>query len=281
MRLQITQQSQEWHDLRQIKIGSSDAASIMGLGFDTPYKCWKNKVFNLKTPVNKPMQQGIELEPIARSHVEQSLGISLEPAVFISDEHPFMMASLDCYNDDKKLIIEIKCSAKMLELARQGIIPEYYMIQCQHQLATLGLDSMKYAAFFDNQVELIDINRDEKFIKLLIQEEAKFNEFLSNKTHPPYSEDDYIEQTSFDWELLAQEWIEVNDQVRLWKKKEEDCRQRIIDMCNQRNAEGANLRVTKVVTQGRVDYESIPELLNVDKEPYRKTSTISFRLTKI
>ena len=64
-RLNIEQDSPEWHELRNCSIGASDCPSIMGVGYDTPKNLWKQKL-GAKKFQSDAMKEGKELEPQLR-----------------------------------------------------------------------------------------------------------------------------------------------------------------------------------------------------------------------
>lgn len=136
--IQLEQGSPEWLSYRQGKVMATCTPVILGSNpFKTKLELWEEKL-NLRPgpELNDAMKRGTELEPIARMVVEEMLGMEFTPCVYESDEHKWMASSLDGLSDCGKYIIELKCptNPKLHFNNKEGIIPEYYLDQMQHQL---------------------------------------------------------------------------------------------------------------------------------------------------
>lgn len=124
---------------RSTKIGSSDVPIILGNSpFKTPYGLWLEKTGrasnNFKTTIN--IELGKKYEDTVRSSLELKLGVDFAPVIMQSDLHPFMMASLDGYNEENKIVLEIKSVLGLptWESAVAGKVSDSYIDQVQHQL---------------------------------------------------------------------------------------------------------------------------------------------------
>lgn len=182
----VEQGSSAWLELRQTKITATDTATIMGLNpFKTRQELWLQKL-GLKDPepLNDKMLEGQILEEKARIYINEYLETDFKPVVLLSNSHAFMMASLDGM-DSKGKILEIKCGAKSYKQILEGYIPEYYIAQMQKQMYVADASYCRYLCYRSNtQWKELYIDRDEDFIKCMIQQECIFNDCVVNFVDP-------------------------------------------------------------------------------------------------
>src|SRR5690606_6618123 len=161
----MKQNTPEWLEMRKKFVGASDAPIIMGVSpWMTPYKLGTQKL-SLDPEVKKTtrMQRGLALEDAARQWSYKQTGILVLPEVVFSDEHDFMMASLDGLDSTKECALEIKCPDPEGDdhaLALMGMVPEKYYPQLQHQMIVLKLEKMFYLSFDGKEGALIEVQRD-------------------------------------------------------------------------------------------------------------------------
>ena len=276
----IQQNTPEWLEMRKSKVGASDAPIILGVSpWKTPFQLWEEKL-GLSAPpqMNNAMRRGHELEPIARQAYIDHTGNYVEPSVEFHQEHKWMMASLDGVTPDKSIAVEIKCPGKVDHaLAAQGEIPQKYFAQLQHQLAVLNLNNLHYFSYKDGEYHLIDVPRDEKYIKKMIEKEQKFWDCLQNFDPPALIEKDFFVREDKEWSTLALEWNNNNQILKEAKEKEKILRESLIQLSKNKNTRGCGIRVQKIIRNGAIDYGSIPEIQGVHLEKYRKPSTVSWR----
>ena len=173
----MKQNTPEWLEARKDHLGASDAPVVMGVSpWTTIYQLWEEKA-RLREPKKKTksMDRGIELEPIAREEFIKMTGIFVEPEVLFHAENKFMMASLDGLSQDKKYALEIKYPGeKDHAIALKNMIPEHYFPQLQHQLEVCGLEMIFYFSFNGSSGKIVEVHRDDAYIKNLIEEEKSF-----------------------------------------------------------------------------------------------------------
>lgn len=140
----MDQGSDNWLEWRNKGIGSSDAPSIMGVGYRTPYQVYLEKIGETKT-VNDPgkdwiFEKGHKVEKQARALLEiQYGGVEFRPGLIQMIDYPFLRASMDGANfvyeggvgKEFKLVSKAEFDA--------GICPERYFPQIQHQYMVSGL----------------------------------------------------------------------------------------------------------------------------------------------
>lgn len=273
------QGTKEWLNLRKTKITATDACVIMGAShWKTKIQLYREKLDQeTNTFTNEAMQRGIDLEPIARGLFEIKTGLLMHPKVIIKG---FTMASLDGINDLGNCILEIKCpGTKDHAVAVSGKVPDHYYPQLQHQMYVCDVQMGYYFSFDGADGVIVEVNRDDKYIEKMIQEEYKFYQCLMDKIPPEPSEGDYIERSDNIWERCASRWRSINDSIKELEKEEEEIRKQLIFLSGESNTKGAGISLCQVQRKGNVDYAKIPELKGINLDKYRKSSINSWRIT--
>lgn len=198
-----------------------------------------------------------------------------------------MFASLDGINMDGE-ILEIKCPYKPEDpksdhqLALQGKIPEKYYPQLQHQLEVAGAKKGYYYSFDGENGVLVPFERDEGFIKELIEKEKDFWECVKKLTPPKLTEKDYRVIDEEEPCKKAEKVIALRKVIEVAKKELNPLEDELKNSyARDMSAIIGKLKITRYVKKGCVDYPSIPELKGVDLESYRKAAIIGFRLSEI
>jgi len=187
----------EWEAARKEGIGASDAPIILGL---SPWKT-KQQLFEEKTSETSlkptfPMMWGKKWEATALSIFVENTGFKVEyetEACFVwSKERPWQFATFDALIDDGSFV-EIKCplSAKSHQIAVSGNVPEHYMAQMQHQFCLRDCEKAYYFSLFIDRAnefkydaQILEVYRDEAYIKRIIEEEEIFLDHLISNTCP-------------------------------------------------------------------------------------------------
>ena len=266
---------------RKNYLGASDAPIIMGVSpWRTPYQLWEDKLgLAPDQKDNYAMKRGRELEPVAREAYSVYTGNMVEPKQVFHKDISYMMANMDGITDDHSAAVEIKCPGKTdHNLAKDGIVPEKYRPQLQHQLAVIGLNELHYFSYLDGDIALVEVGRDEGYIKRLLLEEKKFWSCVQNLTPPSMTDRDYTERTDSSWANAAAEWALVQKQLEDLKVREKQYRDTLIQLSEDKNSIGHGVRIQKIVRKGTVDYKSVPQLEGVDLEKYRKEPVESWRI---
>ena len=278
----MEQRTEEWLEFRKSKIGSSDAPIIMGVSpWKTPLQLWEEKCHSpSNVQINAEMIRGNELEPEALAKFEELTGYLMSPKVLTHESIHWMIASLDGMDIDGKAIVEIKCPGKVdHECAMDGQIPDKYVPQLQHQMEVSGLQKIYYFSYFVTSWKIIEVYKNDDYIKNLLKKEEQFFEFITKKESPPLSEKDFKEIDCEDWNRFSERWILLDKSMEEIEKEREEIKKSLIHLASNSNAKGNGLSVTKVVRKGNVDYQSIPQLKEVDLEKHRKPSTEIWRIS--
>lgn len=204
----MEQRSSAWHQWRGKGIGSSDAPIIMGLTkFSTPRKLWRLKKglmpADAGTFSNPAIARGVKYEPKARALYELKYDMPMSEALFESPVYPFLRASLDGFNHEHEIVLEIKVPSKeVFEQAKDGQVDEYYIWQLEHQLLVTG---GKEAHFYCVQVNeateqviddaLVIYKSDQARRAQLVDKELEFWNMLQNDIEPPLTDDDALERS--------------------------------------------------------------------------------------
>lgn len=274
--IDVEQGSQQWLSLRKNYIGGSDAPVVMGSSpWKTPYQLWSEKMGLSETPQNDAMRRGLELEPIARQRFIEEIQYPVSSAVALHDSIPFMMASFDGVSPGGEIVVEIKCPGREdHEKAMDGIIPEKYIPQLQHQMEVAGISGMFYFSYNERSCKILEINRDDIYIKGMIEKERDFWDCMQNLEAPELIDRDYIKREDEEWMQLATEWLEISK----IEERKEQVRKRLIQISGKMNSMGAGIKLSKIPRKGTVDYKLIPELNGLDLEKYRKPTIETFRI---
>lgn len=272
--IDIEQNTQEWLNFRRDHIGASDCASIMG---DNPFKSrmqlWEDKYAVCKPSpyTSKWAQRGHDLEPIAREKINKIAGVTYIPRVAISSDIEWQSASFDGINETVKEIIEIKCPGpKTWDKISKGEIPRQYEWQIQHQLCVSNYDVAGlfiYNGDTDASI-LVEYRRDEEMITRLLAAETKFYEQNMLRWHPPGPIKNKP-TLRLDMEDLLKEAYETQQDMLCSKKKLEDLKEQIKNLCANESVESAYYKFVKTSRKGAVDYSKIPSLEKGDLEKYR------------
>lgn len=276
----LEQNTQEWLDYRRTRIGASDAAIIMGLSpWSTPYDLYQDKVNGVQKKQTWAMNKGKELEPLARELFEKMMFISVKPKVVQHDKFDWMMASLDGLSDDGQTLVEIKCPSSISSHVKAcaGEIPDHYKAQMQHQMCVAGLDRMIYFSYFDGEGELVELERDEEFIKKMIAEEKKFMQCIKNQTPPDQTgKEDYVLEMSEELIALTDKYREIDIALKLLTEDKEITRERMIELAAERNVKCNGISISKKKTEGRLDFKSMPWGFKEEVEKFRLPASQSW-----
>src|SRR5882762_4567988 len=180
--LNLEQGSSDWLRWREGGLGSSDAPVILGVSpWVTPKELFERKL-KIRAPqrTNSSMQRGKDFEPIVRKIYENLFGYSVEPICGVHDSIPWLKVSLDGWNQEKKIAVEIKVPSKTDHLcALSRKIPEKYIPQCNHQLLVSEARMLHYVSYnphFTKEQELAIVKHlpVEEDLGLLLEAEKEF-----------------------------------------------------------------------------------------------------------
>lgn len=280
--VELEQGSEEWLSWRKTVITATDCPAILGSSpWSTAYKCWERKLGMVpEQKSNEAMERGKRLEPEAREQFIQRFGINISPQVVESSEYDFLGASLDGISDDKEVIVEIKCGGYNLHsMALQGIIPDYYMHQMQHQLLVTGAKKCFYYSYDGKDGKCLEVSKDEAFLDKFLPKAREFWRCIAFNEAPELQPADFKDMNQDrNWKSYAASYNEISEKIKELEERKKDLRNKLIELCCDTSCRSSELQVIKMNIKGLVDYSQIPELKNVDLDKYRKSSTCTWKI---
>ena len=188
----------DWLEVRRTGIGGSDAAAAVGLSpFKSQTELWLEKTgrgADLPKPdpndTTEPIYWGTLLEPIVAAAYTQQTGRRVRKvnAVLRHPTIPFMLANLDREVIGVPGLEILECKTAGQFGARHWVdgVPEYVVLQVQHQLAVAEKQAADVAVLLcGQQLAVYRIERDDALIANLIALEAEFWRYVETDTPPP------------------------------------------------------------------------------------------------
>lgn len=198
---------EDWLSVRRNGIGSSDASAAVGLN---PYKSqlalWMEKTGrdDLFAPIDvndesTPVYWGTLLEPIVAASYVKRTGNRVRKvnAVLQHPDHSWMLANLDREVVGLPEVQILECKTAGVQGARlwKDGVPEYVVLQVQHQLAVTGKRAADVAVLIGGQeLQIHRIKRDDQLIERLIQLEEVFWGYVQSDVAPPVDGSDSADQ---------------------------------------------------------------------------------------
>jgi len=275
IKIDLEQNSEEWLEFRKLKIGASDAPIVIGISpWKTAYELWQQKTSDLSFDVETlAMTYGKIKEEDIRSWYEKETGDLFTPMVIQSEEHSFMIASLDGISIDRKVILECKtCKEEVFKDAQCGKVPNYYYAQGQHQLACCEAEKVVFVFCHKDSYCKVDVFPDDDYILDLIEKEKEFFQYVIDREEPPLSEKDYVDMTKDeDWNSVEAEAVLAYTEYTITKKRWDDIKKQLLELTDDGNARGGYFKITRCNRAGSIDVKKMSED-GIDVEKYRKKS---------
>lgn len=183
----------DWLLTRKTGIGSSDASAVLGLSpWSTALSVYLDKTGQAPPKeMSQAMRWGLALEPaIAEAYRQETGRLATAPAKALA-RHPkrdWQIASIDREADDR--IVELKTAGARQadEWGEPGTdeVPEYYLVQVQHQMAVTGHLLADIAVLIGGQdFRVYHLERSEPIIDRLTEIEAAFWDRVQRRDPPP------------------------------------------------------------------------------------------------
>lgn len=278
LEIELEQNTPEWLEFRRTKIGASDTPVILEISpFATPLKLWQQKLGLIINEKSYMMQRGHDLEDEARIKFSQLKLKKFSPKVGVHPEYHWLMASFDGVSEDGE-ILEIKCPGKEAHLsAVNGIIPEYYMPQLQHQMIVAGVKSAYYYSYDGQDGVVLKVDYDSQLAAKILMKTYIFHQKLVNFEMPELTDRDYYFIDNANFDSAAALLKEVKEEQKRLEAQETLIKDSLLEMCNGKSCKSNFIKIKHCTRKGSVDYSNIPELLNVDLEKYRKNFSEYYR----
>jgi putative phage-type endonuclease len=265
MRIKMLRQgSPEWHAWRREGIGGSDAPVVEGISpYRTPRQLALEKrgqdVDAEEDDNEFIFSKGHRTEGVIRAQFRELTGAEMTPLCVEHPELAFVRASLDGF-DDKFGILEGKLVGQaVLEAARGGEIPAHHFSQIQHQYAVLG--DVDRAQWFGHDGKksgvLVEVKRDNEYIKRLLDKEHQFWEMLKSGGLPALTDRDYLVP---DDQRLLHELREAKEFAENAQAAYEIARAKAARHYGHVRIQGAGIKLLKSTRQGSIDLLAVPEI---------------------
>ncbi len=191
-RLTSQDNQEEWLRIRKSYLTGTDAGAVCGMN---PYKSAIQVYMDKTSPEieiidNEAMRLGRDLEDYVAGRFMEATGkkVRKSNAMYVSNEHPFMMANVDRLVVGERAGLECKtASPYTADRWKDGNIPEWYYLQCQHYMKVLEMDRWYLAVLiFGKGFQYTCLERDEEMLDDLVSIEKGFWEnHVQAKVLPP------------------------------------------------------------------------------------------------
>lgn len=179
-----------WLEERRKGIGGSDVAAIMGLSpWKTAYQVYREKRKEVEDwGGNSLTDWGKRMEPAIRQWYSDQTGrdVRLPDKIMYHPQHPFMLASLDGFTDDGR-VVEIKTarSGKDWGKPETNQIPDYYAVQVHHYMTITGFQVADIpVSIAGGSPSLYVVEADKEISEMIIEACAKFWERVQSGNPP-------------------------------------------------------------------------------------------------
>lgn len=272
----LKQDTPEWLEYRFNHIGSSDAPIILGVSpYKTRYQLWLEKVNRQSlTKTNPAIQRGKNFEPVAMDFISKKHNVEFSPLVIEHKKLSWMSASLDAYNSDLDVFYEIKTANRKDHelLDKDGIIPEKYKPQLDHQLYVAKMFRCKYLSFYNGDVIIAEYVLDKENIRSHVKQLRDFYELVIYKKEPKLSDKDYLKIKDKRLIFKIQQLKSLEADIEKLNLKREKIKDALIQEAINQNHERLIIDDKKLRKQYRkknINYAKIISDYNIDAEKYR------------
>lgn len=285
---ELGQSGGEWHSWRSAGIGASDISVIMGSNpYKTPYQLWEEKCgYGKETVLNDAMKHGIRNEHKARTWLNRQNQLNLQPLCIEDEEFSFMKASLDGYDDNLKVMAEIKCpiSEKTLNRAAfQQAVHNYWYDQVLWQIM-LAKPQRAFIALWDYRHETcitIEIAANKERINEMREKAKEFWHCVKLGKPPAMQKGDYKEIEDPQLALWLEEYLEADEKEKAHKALKNDLKDKIVSFGEDHSFMSCGFKITKVGPRAYLNKEQM-ELDGIDLEKYTEIKEgCSFRISRM
>lgn len=189
-------------DLDRFRIGGTRAASILGVGFQTPFQVWSemtNKVEREDISGLERIEAGQFMEDAAARWFEHRTKVQVRPSpgLIVDERYPWLSGSPDrllVLPDGTPGVLECKNTHGMAkrdwhtseDADAPLIVPAGYQVQLQTYLRITGFEVGYFAAIVGgNHLETPRMKRNDEFIAAMLEELERFLREHVVKDIPP------------------------------------------------------------------------------------------------
>jgi putative phage-type endonuclease len=273
--IKITQGTNEWLTWRHSGICASDISALMG---SNPYKN-ALQIFEIKCGfkkegfVNKAMQHGTDNEPRVRDSVNEKLSLNLQNICVESKDRPYFKASLDGFDTEKQVLVEIKCpvSPKILGGFKNNIIPPYWVDQIQWQIMLTNptIAHLVVLDYVTNDLMFFVIERDDQRINEM---KTIAEDFWIKLVRGESPKSKFVESNDEELKYILNKYHEFSIKEGENKKYKNEMKEKILQISDGHEISCAGFTISKM--KNRFTYD-IDAMINdgIDVSKYKKEST--------
>lgn len=272
------QQGEDWLTWRRAGIGASDISIIMGSNpYSTSLKLWEIKCgYRQEDSLNAAMKHGIAHEDIARKWLNEKLQLRLQPVCVEDPEKSHFRASLDGFDFDQQVLVEIKCpiSESVLDAARTTqSVPGYWLDQVQWQIM-LTNPKRAILAMWDyrtNSCITLDMFGHPQSIKKMREKADDFWHSVQIGKAPEPGPTDYIEIDDPNLMAYLEEYRDLNEKAKGIDARKKELKDQIAEFGDDGNFKSQGYKVTRMAPPITYDVKQMRyDGINIDK--YKKTA---------
>jgi putative phage-type endonuclease len=277
--LDLKQNTPEWEAFRKDKIGASDAAAILGISpWATPHQLWLKKKSESANYSSEAMERGKRLEPVALELFNKQTGLNMIPAVGQCEEDLWHIASFDGLSVNGDAIVEIKVpteNGSSMKLAKEGVIPEHYKSQIQHQMMVSGLQKAYYFVFDGVESVLMEMEADNLYMRDLFEKEkAYYLAHIVGDEPPELTDRDYKYRNDESWHKHASNFAVIHAEIKRLEANLCIEKKALIELADGQNSKGGGVCFSQFFRKGSVDTDKLVEDLKIDLTKYRKKGSL-------
>lgn len=251
--LSLMQGSPEWHEHRRKYRNASETPAVLGVSpWTSPYDLWLIKTGRKSQEENEAMKYGSAMEPAARNAYEALTGNIMQPKVMINGLYS---ASLDGITLEGHMLLEIKCPfqgnhSELWAQVKQGIVPEHYRLQVQHQLMVSGCSIAHLWVFDGLEGVNLSIRPDLGTFEQIRSAWDRFQQNLDSDTPPPLTEQDTVLREDNTWAEVAGLYVSLKAHADKAAKEADEAKARLVALTQHNRESGYGVAVTRFYKQG-------------------------------
>jgi len=269
---------EQWLEWRKNGITSTDISVIMGNNpYTTPLQLWEKKCgYREESPMNAAMEHGIQTEERARQWLNAHLQLNLKPVCIEDTSDSIFRASLDGFDFDQKVLVEIKCpvSEKTLDRARNSqAIHDYWMDQVQWAIG-ISKPIKTILAMWDYRYEsciCLDILGDPKYFEEMTVKAKEFWHNLQLGKAPKPGKGDFLSLEDDTLHEMLLEYQGINDEEKVLSNRRKELKKEIENFGDGNSFIAYGFKVTKSSPSVTYDIEKM-RLDGIPVEKYIKKS---------
>lgn len=287
------QNSDEWLEWRRKGIGASDLPIIMeAVDWKTPYQLFEEKlgIADHSSGNDFIQKKGHALEPIARDRYKILTGRHIGPQVFEHLTDTWKRASLDGWNEVEKGVVEIKFTGKEMHslTALQSIIPPQYLPQVYWQTHVTNAKWLDYASYYvapEDDYEMgnlavVRLEIDQEYMDEVVKAGTDFWKLVQTKKAPKLTKNDVVKIEDEKAIELVKLYIEADKSMKQFEVVKDTVKAELIKFAKiHPKTSIANLKITRSLSKGRVDYKRVPMIKGINLDDYRGPDSASYKLT--